>query len=135
MAKYIAKEKDQGFRKVNIRAVKLPNYEKIEEPGQVISYPDQFVVLEVLKEDGSSELFYDGPKMELKHAVELDKIVMGIDAPLERLWVRRKDGEGICFKVPEDLPETEGRIEMVIPGEAKSMELFGDPYCRKVYNI
>ena len=135
MASYNVREGDKAFRRVNVRNAANPAFENVEAPGQVINYPDSMVVLEVLHTDGSRELIYEGPKglANYVHA-GADKIRLERTVPTERLWVRPADGKGIAYKVPSNLPTAEG-IEFQIPAGVQKMELYGDEYFSKVFEL
>lgn len=136
MARYTVKHGDKAYRKVNIRSTVVPKYEDVPEVGQVVNYPDNLVVLEVLRNDGTSEIYYDGPTFSLRHInAGTNIIAMDKDIPTERLWIRGTDGTGIPYKVPTNLPVIDGRIEFYVPYGAQRAELFGDKYFEKVYDL
>jgi hypothetical protein len=74
--------------------------------------------------------------MELKYVKPDDhKFAMNKDTPTERLWVRRVDGMGIPYKVPTGLPVENGRIEFQVADDVKKLELFGDQYFEKIFDL
>ena len=134
---YVRKAGDVAFRKVSLFATQVAKFEEFTTPGQIVNYPDVAVVLEVSREDGTTELYYDGPTTEETYVVSNSTdFRMTASIPTARLWVRRQDGTGIHYKVPSDLKKEEnGLVSIHIPGGTKGMELFGDKYFEKVINL
>ena len=134
---YVRKAGDVAFRKVSLSATRVGNFEEFTTPGQTVNYPDTAVVLEVSREDGTTELYYDGPTtVETYVDFNSTDFRMTASIPTARLWVRRQDGTGIPYKVPSDLKEEEkGLVSIHIPGGIRGMELFGDKYFEKVIDL
>ena len=135
MAKYIRKSGDKAYRRVSVTSTALPRFEDFSVEGQLVNYPDTGVVLEILREDGSTELFYQGPRAMAQYVTLGTEIRMSQDVPTERLWIRRADGVGVPYKVPSDLPKNSGLISFYVPGGAQKMELYGDKYFEKIYEL
>lgn len=132
---YCRKPDDVSYRKVNITAPGTGNFEDFQEPGQVIHYPENGCVLEVMRRDGTTELYYDGPNITVTYVpVGCDTISMG-KAPVERLWARRADGVGLSYKLPNVVPDNNGLLKFRIPGGVAGIEIYGDKYFEKVFTL
>lgn len=134
MAQYIRKPGDKAYRRVNITAFGTPKFTEFTAAAEPVSYPDTAVVLEVLREDGTSELHYErAPGPVSYKAIGKDKFCISRGVPTERLWLCRSDGTGIPYKVPSQLSEENGLAVFHVPCGTNGMELFGDQYFAKVY--
>lgn len=135
MPNYVRRSGDVKYRKVNIQNASVPNYADFTSPGESIAYSDVQVV-EVLRADGSTELFHEGG-VEIANycAAGPDKFLISQNIPRARMWMRRSDGTGIAYKVPVDLPAKSGSVEFRVPCGVQGMELFGDKYFEAVYQM
>lgn len=136
MATYERKEREKAYRRVNITAAANPKFTDFNEPGELVSYPDAAVVLEVLREDGTTELHYNGAVGTATYkAGGTNQFLMSKSVPITRLWVRKSDGTGIPYKIPAGLPEKDGLMEVLVPCGTLEMEIVGDKYFEMVYDL
>ncbi len=134
MAQYTRKAGDKAYRKVNITVSSEPQFTDFSIGGECVSYPDKEVVLEVLRENGSTELHYQGSRATLAYLkAGADTIRILKDVPTARLWIRRVDGTGILYKVPSQLPVEDTAKVLRVPGGVANVELVGDKYLNMVY--
>lgn len=135
MPNYVRKNGDLKYRKVSIQSTAIPSYIDFTCVGESVSYSD-VQVLEVLREDGTTQLFHDGGiEMASYRHKGMDVFVLSSGIPRARLWMRRNDGTGIHYKVPTDLPVNGANVEFRVPGGIRNMELFGDKYLEMVYHL
>lgn len=131
---YCRKPDDVSYRKVNITVAGTGKFEDFQEPNQVIHYPETGCVLEVLRRDGTTELYYDGPTLTVTYLpLGQDTLSMG-KVPVERLWIR-KGGSGISYKLPNVTPDSSGLLKFRIPGGVAGIEVFGDKYFEKIFTL
>lgn len=136
MAQYISKNGDVAFRKVNVAASAEPRFENFAFVGQEINYPDQMVVLEVLRQDGKTELIYEGPRITAAWRLDgPDRIQIQQNVPRERLWLRNRDSAMILYKVPVQLPQRDMLVTMQVPCGTHNMELCADRYFERIYEL
>ena len=136
MPNYTIKNRDKAYRKVTITASANPKFVDFKEPGEVVPYPNTSVVLEVLHHDGTTELYYEGAQGTATYkAVGPDKFGINSNVPTTRLWVTRTDGTGIPYKIPENLPQKDGLALVLVPAGTHDMEIVGDKYFEKVYEL
>ena len=136
MATYIRQPNDIAYRKVNITVTANPKFTELKEAGEPGSDPDTGVVLEVLRNDGSTYLHYEGAIGLATYKVNgSDKFSMGSGLPIARLWVRKTDGTGILYKIPGNLPEAERCVEVLVPFGVHNAEIVGDKYFDKIYEL
>lgn len=134
MPKYSRQENDREYRVVYPSAKLNPELTEFTAAAQIVNYPEN-AVLEVVKSDGSLHLHYNGPVVSIIYSTD-DKVVrIGAQVPINRLWLRRADGIGICYKVPAELPVIDGCREVLIPEGTDNIELFLDPYAAKAYTL
>lgn len=135
MASYTRRSGDLQYRKVNIKSNQLSDYKAFTGPGETISYTD-YQVMEVLREDGTTELFHEGGAEITHYAYDgVDKIRIKANIPLERVWMRHGDGTGIVYKVPSGLTGDGTSVEFRVPCGVQDMELFGDRYFEMIYKL
>lgn len=135
MAQYTRKPGDKAYRKVSITAAGTPRFTDFVVSGELISYPDVAVVLEVLRDDGTTKLYYDrDPAPASCKAITMDTFCISQGVPTERLWIRRSDGTGIPYKVPSGLKLQNGLPVFQVPCGTANMEVCGDQYFEKVYS-
>lgn len=136
MAIYTRKENDKAYRRINIAVAANPKFTEFNEAGEQVGYPDTAVVLEVLRNDGSTELYYDGAVGSATYKADgIDKFCMNNYVPISRLWVRRSDGTGIPYKIPGNLPEKDGLVTVLVPFGVHNAEIAGDKYFEKIYDL
>lgn len=135
MPSYVRRSGDKKFRKVSIQSEVIPQYQDFSAPGESVSYTD-FQVLEVLRENGTTELYHEGGVETANYAYSgMNGFLIGKNIPLARIWARRSDGLGIPYKVPCELPVKGNSVEFRISGSVQGMELFGDKYFEMVYKL
>lgn len=135
MPSYVRRNGDVKYRKVSIQSEVLPGYQLFTAPGESVQYTD-FQVVEVLREDGTTQLFHEPGVVKVNYAPGgMDKFLLDKDVPLARVWMRRNDGIGIAYKVPTGLPVKGNSVEFCVPGGVQNMELFGDKYFQMVYTF
>lgn len=135
MAQYTRKPGDKAYRRVNITAAGTPQFTEFTMAGELVSYPDVAVVLEVLRDDGTTHLYYDrDPAPASCKAIGGDSFCISKGVPTERLWIRRVDGTGIPYKVPGGLALKDGMPVFKVPCGTANMEICGDQYFEKVYS-
>lgn len=134
MPKYSRQEDDREYRVVYPTAKINPELTTFTAQAQVVNYPEN-AVLEVVKSDGSSHLHYNSPVVSSFYSADENVVRIGAEIPINRLWLRRADGIGICYKVPVDLPVVDGCREVFIPEGTDNIELFLDPYAAKAYTL
>lgn len=135
MPNYVRRNGDLKYRKVSIQNTAIPSYTEFTGPGESVSY-SEVQVLEVLREDGTTQLYYDGGAQLASYSPRgLDVFVLSHGIPRARLWMRRSDGTGIHYKVPAELPKVGANVEFRVPSGVRNMELFGDKYLEMVYHL
>lgn len=136
MPVYTKQNRDKAYRKVTITASANPKFVDFKEPGEQVPYPNVAVVLEVLHHDGTTELYYEGAQGSATYkASGPDKFEIHNAVPVTRLWVRRTDGTGIPYKIPDNLPQKNGLAQVQVPAGTHEMEIVGDKYFEKVYDL
>lgn len=135
MPSYVRRSGDKKYRKVSIQSEVVPGYQDFTAPGEAVQYTD-FQVVEILREDSTTELFHEGGVETANYAYGgTDRFLIGKNIPLARVWMRRTDGTGIPYKVPNELPSKGTSAEFKVPGGVQGMELFGDKYFEMVYKL
>lgn len=135
MANYVRKSGDLKYRKINLESEGIPQFKEFTALGESISYTDK-QVMEILEENGATKLYYANGAMVATYTYGgVDRILIGSDIPLERVWMRRIDGTGIPYKVPAGLIGKGGSVEFRVPCGVQGMELFGDKYFEMVYKL
>lgn len=135
MPSYVRRNGDVKYRKVNIQSEVLPQFKEFTSLGESVQYTD-FQVLEVLRENDTTELFHEGGVETANYAPGgLDRFLLNKNIPLARVWMRRSDGTGIPYKVPVELPVKGNSMELRVPGGVQGMELFGDKYFEMVFKL
>lgn len=136
MATYIRQPNDKAYRKVNITVAANPKFTDFKEASEPVSYSDTAVVLEILRNDGTTYLHYEGAVGQATYKVNgTDKFSMGSGLPIARLWIRKTDGSGIMYKIPGNLPEVERCVEILVPFGVHNVEIVGDKYFDKIYDL
>lgn len=131
---YTRRPGDKAYRKVNITVSGIGKFQEFAE--DVVHYPDTAVVLEVLREDGSTQLFYDGSmKSDTYVASNANTFRLSASVPTSHLWLQKKDGTGIPYKVPSDLPKEDNLVSVRVPGGVNGWELVGDRYFAKIVDL
>lgn len=135
MSSYVRRSGDKKYRKVSIVKVEDVRYQDFVSLGESVAYSD-IQVLEVLREDGTTELFHEGGVETANYTYNnMDRFLIGKNVPLARVWVRRTDGTGIPYKVPNELPLMGNSAVFKVPGGVQGLELFGDKYFEMVYKL
>lgn len=134
MAKYIRQEDDIKYRCVYPNAAENRPFEDFTPQMQTVDC-DENAVLEVVKADGSSHLHYNGAVVTVEYRADGNKVRIGERVPVNRLWLRRKDGIGICYKVPAILPVVNGCREVLVSDGTDNVELFLDKYAAMAYDL
>ena len=132
---YIRREGDKQYRKVNVHSDGVPAFQDFTTVGEKVSYGNEYVI-EVLRSDGTTELFREGGALTVNYAFNgPDNILIDQQVPLLRVWMRSADCPAVSYQVPNVLPAaTVGRcFEMKVIGGVQGIELFGDKYFEKVY--
>lgn len=131
---YTRNEGDISFRKVSVAAPNVGKFEDFQTRDQTVSYSDIGFVLEVMREDGSTELIYDGMTAEVSYRTEGNNIRIN-QVPMDRIWLRKNGRNGMVYKAPKVRPNADGSIVIHIPGGTSDIELVGDKYFEKVYTL
>lgn len=135
MASYIRRTDDVKYRKVSIKSAIIPVFEEFTGVAEAVQYTDLQVV-EVLRKDGSTALFHEsGVEVASYSPGGPDRFLISQNIPRERIWMRRTDGTGIPYKVPNELPVKGNSVEFRVPCGVQGMELFGDKYFEMVYQL
>lgn len=127
---------DTAYRKVNVNSELTPAFQPFGKEEWSVSYPDT-VLLEIQQSDGNVHFAPHelptlvGYKDNGKNAFWLPSNI-----PTERLWLRRRDGTGIWYKVPSGLPKgSYGEVSIPVPGGVQEWELAGDRYFEELYTL
>ena len=135
MPNYIRKNGDVKYRKVSVQSDTEPVFMEFTAPNESISYTEVQIV-EVVREDGSTELYREGPLEIAQYTTGgANKFLINRAVPRNRLWMRRNDGMGVDYKVPVQLPEDGGNAFFLVSSGVQNMELFGDKYFEKIYQL
>ena len=133
MSNYVRRDGDAKYRKVSIQSGITPQFQEFTAKGEAIAYT-AFQVVEIMRDDGTTVLFHEGARQAASYTYGgLDKILIGSDVPLARVWMRRADDARVAYKVPCNLPVTGASVEFKVTGSVQGMELFGDKYFEMVY--
>ena len=132
--KYEKRPGDLKYRIVNVKTSEMPVYRDFSE-AQINVPVEQ--VLEVLRQDGSEELFYDAAPKSMIYSRDYTEgmLVLPASLPTARVWVRRENGTGIAYKIPSNLGVQGAAPRVHIPGGVQNVILEGDKYAQKVYDI
>ena len=123
------------YRKVSIQTDMVPLYQEFETPDDVVQYTD-LQVLEILRDNGTEKMIHEKGVEIVNYTVKaVDTLAIPSGLPLARMWVRRSDGIGIPYKVPNGLPATGSTVEIQIPSDVREMEPCGDKYFSVVYKF
>lgn len=133
MPAYFRQPEDKAYRLVYISVSNVPSFQNFTEENKTVNYPNQDVVLEILRKDGTTKLIYSGEPSVAHYSMSRDTITVSPEVPTARLWVRRRDGKGIPYKLPAIPAGREGTVGFWIPAGTADLELVGDPYFEKVY--
>lgn len=127
---------DQEFRRVAIKSAIAPKkFEQFTSDNQMIQYEDE-VILEIKRQDGSCVLVYEGTTKTLYYTCKEKVISFFPEAPIERLWCRERNGNGIMYKVPANLPiRDDGKCYFAVSDKASDVELCGDSYLNMVFDF
>lgn len=141
MGSYKRNPGDLKYRRVYLFADgELPEYEPFTSEVQLVSYEDHGVVLEILKENGKSELFYDKNVKDIVYGYSFDGKEIWINA-LEaeqvcaRLWLCREHGFQTRYKLPIRLDRSDDLVKIRVPGGTNGVILVGDKYFDKAYRL
>lgn len=135
MPSYVRRAGDMKYRKVSIQSEVIPAYKEFAAPGEVVQYTDMQVV-EVLRDNGSSELFYEPGVTKVNAAPGgANRLLLDSNVPTVRLWMRRTGGTGIPYKVPDNLPISGNSKEFRVPCGVQGVELFGDKYFQMIFTF
>lgn len=132
MAVYTRQPEDKAYRLVHISVSNVPSFQDFSDKNQV-NYQSPDVVLEILREDGTTMLLYSGEPGVAHYSIGGDTITVSPEVPTARLWIRRRDGKGIAYKLPAIPAGREGTVGFWIPAGTADLELVGDPYFEKAY--
>lgn len=133
MMQYFKKEDDLKFRRVNpANLQEEDNFTEFPSEGYV-EYHDA-LVLEVLCRDGTTHIEYGGEKQSECVEVDGNCLFFSKDLPKARLWLQ-DISSGMRYKVPMSLPEKGGYSYVRVPGGPSNVQLCGDPYFEKVYEL
>lgn len=134
MARYTRQENDVRYRVIYPMVMLTPEFTEFRTPEEELSYEDN-AVLEITQDDGNTRLIYNGPVRNGSYHALGDKVMVEECVPINRLWLKRVDGQGIAYKVPPNLPAVSGRYEFIVPDGADNIELFLDKYAARICTI
>jgi hypothetical protein len=135
MANYRRNSGDSMYRTVSIQTDMIPPYQNFETSDDVVQYTDM-QILEILRENGTEKMIYEKGVEIVNYTVKtVDKLTIPSGIPLARMWVRRSDGIGIPYKVPNGLPAAGSTVDIQISSDAREMEPCGDKYFSMVYKF
>ncbi len=120
---------DVAYRKVPLKRNELPEYKDFQTADQQVDCPQDFV-LEILHDDGTSELVYDYEIKTVTYRKLKDGYILLSECPTARLWLKaRSDGSnGMLYKIPSVLPVRDGGVVFRLCGGSGDFELVGDRY-------
>lgn len=118
---------DRRYRIVHLTGTGAGEFREFE--SNVIRYAAQQDVLEILDENRETRIVYDAER-DLVTMSRLSQNELNIPAhvPLQRLWVKPKNGKGICYKVIGVLNKEKTYNRIWIPAGISKVELVGDRY-------
>lgn len=140
---YTRRTYDKAYRRIPLYNSGIPRFVDFTSEGQRIQYNDREQILEVLRDDGKTELFCGSQDRILvfycKHGTNQIRIQIHgqsqhIGEITARLWAKK--GSGLLhYKLPPQ-PKCEGNCAYVmLPGGCVDVELFGDIYFEQVFQL
>lgn len=140
---YTRRSYDKAYRRVPLYNSGTPKFVEFTSEGQRIQYNDREQILEVLCDDGKTELFCGNQERNdvfyCKHGSNQIRIqIQGQSQHLSditaRMWAK-KGSSHIQYKLPP-VSKCEGNCTFImIPGGCTDVELFGDMYFEKVFQL
>ena len=101
-------EIDRRYRIVYLTSGAVGEFQEFDS-GKV-TYPAQKSVLEILDASGETRIVYEAERDVVSLSViSQNEIAIAAHIPTQRLWVRPKNGKGICYKVPGALKVVENK--------------------------
>jgi hypothetical protein len=118
----------------------VPEYEPFSSEFQVVECENKGVVLEILKEDGTSELYYESNIKDIVYGCSLDGKGIWVNASesdkiCARLWMRKEHGAQTRYKLPDGVTKVDGIIKFSTQGGNNGVILEGDKYFEKAYRL
>ena len=129
---YLKIGNDVSFRNVSLTVEKEPAFTNFTSSSE---NPKANCVLEIRKSDGTTVIEYEGDRIAVCVNRKDKYILLPKSLPTARLWVRRRDGGGIAYKVPADLEIQDESKVLEIPAGSAEVEVFGDKYFSAVYDL
>ena len=127
-------ETDRRYRIVYLTSSAVGEFQEFDS-GKV-TYPAQKSVLEILDASGETRIVYEAERDVVSLSViSQNEIAIAAHIPTQRLWVRPKNGKGICYKVPGALKVVENKTRIWIPAGVSKTELIGDRYFNAAYTL
>ena len=140
---HIRRTCDKAYRRIQLYSSATPEFIDFTSEKQLIQYNDRDQILEVLRYDGQTELFsgnidrimvfycYHGMN---QIRIQLQGQSQRLSEITARMWAR-KENSGIHYKLPP-VAKCEGNCAYVlIPGGCFDVELFGDIYFDKAFEL
>jgi hypothetical protein len=140
---HIRRTYDKAYRRIQLYSSATPKFVEFTSDQQLIQYNERDQILEILRDDGSTELF-SGNRDRIgvfycPHGIDQIRIqIQGQSQHLNditaRMWAR-KGSSGIHYKLPP-MARCEGSCAYVmIPGGSAGVELFGDKYFKMAFDL
>lgn len=140
---HIRRTYDKAYRRIQLYSSSTPDFIEFTSEKQLIQYNDRDQILEVLRYDGQKELFCgDRDRIAVFYClhgmnqirIQLQGQSQHLSEITARMWARKRGG-GIHYKLPP-MAKCEGNCAYVmIPGGSASVELFGDIYFEKAFEL
>lgn len=140
---HIRRTYDKAYRRIPLYSSGVPEFVEFTSENQTISYNERDQFLEILRDNGETELFCGNWEriavVCCRHNMDQIRIqIQGQSQHLSeitaRMWVKRPNG-GIHYKLPPVAKCEQGCAYVMIPGGNANVELFGDIYFRKAFDL
>lgn len=127
---YVRQKEDQAYRFISLNTSDTPLFKQFSKEESRIPIPSDNKVLEILKQDGSTQLFFCGEKKTIYYMIGEDRLVLNNDCPKQRLWV--VDKKGIRYKCPTQWKYWD-RSWYCLVKNSSNIVLVGDKYLSCYY--
>lgn len=129
---YRKQPSDRRYRIVSLTSGGVGEFQEFD--SMLVRYQAQQAVLEVMDEHGETRIIYDAERdLIVVSRLSQNLIALPRHIPLQRLWVKPKNGRGVCYKVVGVLNPDTNKNEIWIPAGIGKVELVGDRFFNAAY--
>lgn len=141
---YTRRNGDKAWRRVDLNKTQIPVFEEFQSAGQVITFAERKQVVELLHEDGSTELYTGNFAVQTVYYRVAEGNQIWLSCPdnpavlptvTARIWLKKKGADAVSYKVPLGLPVQGGECGFRVAAGANELELYGDEYFNALFQL